>query len=309
MQPNTAPMPAWEPQAQAARRTLTPGAVAAMIDESLLIGRFTPDQVWDDCRLAVDLAMACVYCRPKQVRLARDAVAGSRVRIGTVLDFPDGTATTAAKVAEAHHVTKLGANEVAVVVNSDHVRAKRGNLAAELIAIAAVTDEAHAMLKVVLHTGELTPPEIATACRISEGAGAQIIAGGSWFASGLSSVNELTLLRRSVGRHVTVKPVGRVRGLDMLLSLYAAGVNRFNAVNPGKLVAEARERAASGGIVVPTPQVSTQYLGNSGPVSQDRSRGLTGQRDRARSTTHHTISDRPTPPAIPAHHSNGMRTP
>lgn len=233
-------------------RTLTVAQITSMVDERVLEPDATVDDVWRECTLAADLGLASVKVRLPHVVTAAAALAGSKVTVATILDFPPADATLAQKLAQAERALEQGAAQVAVVVPTGQLRQPSPEAAArELSAIADLTTAAGADLKAVIHTGELTSAQTAAACRAAEDAGVAVLVGGSWFASGTASLLELSLMRRSVGPRMAVKAAGRVRTLDMLLTMHAEGVDRFTAVNTGRLVGQAMERAAWGAIRVP----------------------------------------------------------
>ena len=105
--------------------TLTYERVAKTIDHSLLRPELDVDAVLAGCDLArrYDVASACV--RPCDVALAREALAGSDVLVGTVIGFPHGSHTTAAKVFESRQAMDDGAVELDMVLNIGRLRSGR----------------------------------------------------------------------------------------------------------------------------------------------------------------------------------------
>jgi deoxyribose-phosphate aldolase len=163
--------------------------------------------------------------------------------VGTVLGFAQPDTTLSGILAEARRAVRMGAREVAVIIHTDRLRhGDLGELRRDLSQISEVTSSGGARLRVVMHTGELTPAQIAAGCMVSQEAGAAMVVGGSWFAAAQTSLPELRIMRASVEPEILVKAVGRVRTLDMLLHLHAQGLGRFVAVNPHHVLDEASER-------------------------------------------------------------------
>ena len=223
---------------------LTRAEVARLLEERRLLGPDLPlPQLWLECEIAAHLRLATLVCRVDQVLPAAQALRGSSVAVGTVLGFAQPDITLGGLLAEARRAVRMGAREVALIIPTERLRhGDLGELRRELTQICEVTSSVGARLRVVMHTGELTPGQIAAGCLVSQEAGAAMVVGGSWFASAQTSLPELRIMRASVEPRMQVKAVGRVRTLDVLLHLHAQGLDRFVAVNPHHVLDEAAER-------------------------------------------------------------------
>ena len=232
--------------------TLTTQDVADLIDHALLKPELTPDEVEQTCReLAADeIWSVCV--RPSDVRLALAAVDGHRTRVCTVIGFPHGTTSTAAKVAEARQALADGATELDMVLNIGRLRG--GDLDAVKQDIAAVVEVGHAvdvLVKVIFETALLDDEQKQAACRASEEAGADFVKTSTGFAGGGATLPDVRLMRAHVPETMQVKASGGVRDIDTLLAMVAEGVTRIGTSSTPALLAGAREREEAGTLVVP----------------------------------------------------------
>jgi deoxyribose-phosphate aldolase len=223
--------------------SLTAPAVAAMIDHAILKPELTRAQVDADLGTAARLGVFSVCVRPSDVARAVAALEGSGVAVGTVLGFPHGTTSTAAKVAEARQALADGAVELDMVVNIGRLRS---GLVDDVRAdIAGVVDEAgERVVKVILETAFLSADEIVAGCHAAEAAGAAFVKTSTGFAGGGATAEHVALMRASVGKSVQVKASGGVRGLDTLLALHELGATRFGTSASAVILEDAAARDA-----------------------------------------------------------------
>jgi len=223
-----------------------------MIDHSLLRPELTLDDVTLGCEIAATHEVASVCCKPADVVHASRVLAGTSVKVGTVVGFPHGSSTTATKVFEARHALHDGARELDMVINIGRLRGGgHAYVAADIRAIVEVAATAGALVKVIFENAYLTDDEKVVACRLTEDAGADFVKTSTGFAATGATIEDLALMRRSVGPATQVKAAGGVRTLDTLLAMVAIGGSRFGATATVTMLADARERAARGELRVP----------------------------------------------------------
>jgi deoxyribose-phosphate aldolase len=245
-------------------RPITVTEIARMIDHSLLRPELTPDDVAAGCALAIEHEVASVCVKPGDVgravaelTAARDRAPstadGSRaVVVGTVIGFPHGGTTTSVKAAEAREAIESGALELDMVLNIGRLRGgRREEVRAEIEAVGAVAHAAGGLVKVILENAYLTDAEKIEACHLSEQAGADFVKTSTGFAPTGATLEDVVLMRASVGPSVQVKAAGGVRSLDLLLAMVAAGATRFGATATSQLLADAAERERAGTLRVP----------------------------------------------------------
>lgn len=208
--------------------TVTVEQVAKMIDHSLLRPELTDEEVRDGCALAARLRVASVCVRPCDVAQAVRLLAGTDVRVGTVVGFPHGSATTDTKSAETRTAITEGAEEIDMVLNIGRLRS--GDLTYVEDDIRAVVGAAGgAPVKVILENAYLTDEEKVAGCQAAERAGAAFVKTSTGFAPSGATVADLRLMRATVSPQVQVKAAGGVRTLDVLLEMASLGVTRFGA--------------------------------------------------------------------------------
>jgi deoxyribose-phosphate aldolase len=224
---------------------LTYEQVAKTIDHSLL----RPELDLADVRSGVELArryeVASATVRPADVAFAAELLGGSEVFVSTVVGFPHGSSTTATKVFESERALEDGARELDMVLNIGRVRSGRAEEVGEdIAAVVRVAAASNAIVKVILENAYLDDSEKELACRLAEEAGAAFVKTSTGFAPSGATINDLKLMRRSVGPHVQVKAAGGVRTLDALLEVMAVGVTRIGATATETILEDFKGRKA-----------------------------------------------------------------
>jgi deoxyribose-phosphate aldolase len=116
----------------------------------------------------------------------------------------------------------------------------RGDIAA-VVKTAAAAD---AIVKVILENAYLTDSEKELGCRLAEDAGAAFVKTSTGFAPGGATIEDLKLMRRTVGPNVQVKAAGGVRTLDALLEVMSVGVTRIGATATATILDDFKARKA-----------------------------------------------------------------
>lgn len=226
-------------------QTITYEQLAKTIDHSLLRPELTRDDVIAGCALARKYHTASVCVKPCHVRLAVEQLAGSDVKVGTVIGFPHGGHVTAVKVVEAQQAMDDGAVELDMVLNIGELRS--GSAEYVQADIQAVCNAAHARgakVKVIFENAYLTDGQKILACRLCEAAGADWVKTSTGFAPSGATLEDLRLMRANVGPQVQVKAAGGVRTLDALLAVIDAGCTRSGATATAAILDEFARRSA-----------------------------------------------------------------
>ncbi len=204
------------------------------------------------CADARQYGLAAVMLYPTSVPLAVDALAGSPVRIGTVIGFPHGRAPTAAKEAEIRAMAAAGAHEVDVVMNYPDLReGRRAVVAAELGRLAAVAHEHRLLLKVIVETCYLDRAQKLAALAVCEDAGADFIKTSTGFGAAGATVDDVKLFADHRRGAIRIKAAGGIKTLAQARALIAAGAARL-----GTSAAVALVREEAGG---PAPAPTGSY--------------------------------------------------
>ncbi|MCS6560084.1 deoxyribose-phosphate aldolase [Curtobacterium flaccumfaciens] len=224
---------------------VTVDAVRGLIDHAILKPELTRADVDAQLDEAAAHRVFSVCVRPSDVAHAVERLTGTGVGVGTVIGFPHGTTSTAAKVAESLQALADGAFELDMVQNigaaksSDWQRVEQD--------VRAVVDAAgDTVVKVILETAFLTDDEIVAASRAAQTAGAAFVKTSTGFAGGGATAEHIALMRRTVGADTGVKASGGVRGLDTLLEMVEAGANRIGTSASARILDEVAHRAETG---------------------------------------------------------------
>ena len=201
----------------------------------------TRDEVRQGCEIAKKYDVASVCCKPSDVAFCAEILKGTDVEIGTVVGFPHGSSTTAAKVFETKAALADGATEIDMVLN---IGLLKSGLYEEVKSdIKAVVDAAGGkMVKVILENAYLTDDEKVTACKLCEAAGAHYVKTSSGYAPTGATVADVKLMRASVSPKVKVKSAGGVRTLDALIEMLDAGIERSGATTTSTMLDEYTQR-------------------------------------------------------------------
>ena len=224
--------------------TITYEQLAKVIDHSLLKPELTEEDVIAGCELAHRYHTATVCVKPCHVSLAAEVLKDSDVVVSTVVGFPHGSNHTEVKVAEARIALDEGAMELDMVLNIGQLRSGKYDYVRD--DIKAICDEAHARgakVKVILENAYLTDEEKVAACKLCEQAGADFVKTSTGFAPGGATLEDLRLMRASVGPEVQVKAAGGVRSLDAALDVIEVGVTRIGATATAGILDEFERRS------------------------------------------------------------------
>jgi deoxyribose-phosphate aldolase len=229
---------------------LTERQIAKTIDHSLLRPELDDAFVEAGCRLASEYDVASVCVRPVDVVRATAILAGTDVKVGTVIGFPHGSSTTETKVFEARRALSDGAVELDMVIDIGALKSGRDDdVGADIAAVVEVAHAGGAIVKVILENAYLTDDEKVRGSRLTEAAGADFVKTSTGFAPGGATHDDLALMRRTVSPHVQVKAAGGVRTLDALIAVMNLGVTRVGATATKAIIDDFRSRHA-GGVVV-----------------------------------------------------------
>ena len=214
-------------------------SIAALIDHTILKAEATGADVARLCGEAKQYGFATVCVNGSRVKQAVTALAGSGVKVCSVIGFPLGAMTTRAKIFEADFALGDGATELDMVISVGQLKDR--NYDAVRTDIAAVTQLAHergAIVKVIIETSLLTDEEKRTACGISVEAGADFVKTSTGFAASGATAADVALMREVVGPAIGVKASGGIRTLSDVRAMITAGANRIGASDSVKIIGE-----------------------------------------------------------------------
>ncbi len=195
------------------------------VDHTLLLRTAT----WEDIRALCDEGMrygvASVCIPPCFVQRAASYLS-SRLPVCTVIGFPNGYHTTAAKCFEAADAVKNGAAELDLVINGGAVKEGRyDDILAEIGAVKQAGDGR--LLKVIVETCQLTENEKIHLCEVVSRSGADYIKTSTGFAGGGATREDVALFAKHVAPHLKIKAAGGIRSLEDAEAFLALGASRL----------------------------------------------------------------------------------
>lgn len=213
---------------------------ASLIDHTLLKPEASEADIRKLCDEAAEFGFASVCVNPGWVKRASEFLRGSGVPVCTVIGFPLGATLPDVKAYEARRSIFNGAREVDMVINIGAL--KSGDDCAVEDDIRAVADAAHengVLCKVIIETALLTDEEKVRACLAAKNAGADFVKTSTGFSKGGATVNDIALMRRTVGKALGVKASGGVKGIEDARAMFEAGATRIGASVGVKIAQEA----------------------------------------------------------------------
>ena len=202
-------------------------SILARVDHTLLAQSATWNEIKAICDDGVKYGCASVCIPASYVKQAAEYVDG-KVAICTVIGFPNGYETTAAKCFEAEDAVNNGASEVDMVINIGWV--KDGLYDQVLEEIRAVKAACHGkLLKVIIETCMLTDAEKIEMCRVVSDSGAEYIKTSTGFSTGGATVEDVKLFREQISPDVRIKAAGGIRTFQQAQAMLDAGADRIGA--------------------------------------------------------------------------------
>lgn len=211
--------------------------VARMIDHTLLKPDATPDEIRTLCSEARTYSFASVCVNPCYVKMCRDLLRGSVVKVCTVIGFPLGSTTTEVKRAEAEQAIQNGAEEIDMVINVGML--KQGEydyVFNDINQVVLAGKRSRVLSKVIIETALLTDEEKIKACVLSKKAKADFVKTSTGFSKGGATAGDIALMRLVVGSDMGVKASGGVRTAEDARAMIASGADRIGASASVKIV-------------------------------------------------------------------------
>ncbi len=218
--------------------------LAGLIDHTILKPDATQAEIEKLCAEANANGFASVCVQPSWVPLCADLLAGSTVKVYTVIGFPHGMNKAETKSFEARRAVLDGATELDMVINIGALKSK--NLAAVERDIRAVVESGkpRATIKVILENAYLTDEEKAEGCALAKAAGADYVKTSTGFGPGGATVEDVALMRRVVGPDMGVKAAGGIRDAVAARKMIEAGATRIGASASLAIVQEGTSAAS-----------------------------------------------------------------
>lgn len=206
---------------------MTPKEIFSKVDHTLLSVTATKEELISLAEEAIRAGAASICVPPAAVSFLKQKY-GDKVRITTVIGFPNGYNTTAAKVFETEDAVKNGADEVDMVVNVGKVKEKDYDYVLNEIKALRAASEGK-VLKVIIETCLLTEEEKIALCKIVTEAKADYIKTSTGFSKAGATIEDVLLFKKHIGAGVKIKAAGGIRTLEDAEKFILAGADRIGA--------------------------------------------------------------------------------
>jgi deoxyribose-phosphate aldolase len=215
--------------------------IARLIDHTLLKPEASREDIQRLCEEAIDYGFASVCVNPWNVSQAAELVRGTEVRVCAVVGFPLGATLPIVKEFEAGEALKAGAQEIDMVINVGALKSGQEALAeADIRGVADASHRAGALCKVILETALLTREEKVRGALLAKKAGADFVKTSTGFGPGGATVEDVRLIRETVGSGTGIKAAGGVRTLEEVRKMVEAGATRIGTSSGVKIIEQLR---------------------------------------------------------------------
>lgn len=221
--------------------TITRSELARFIDHTLLKPEAIPGDIIKLCCEAIKYGFAAVCVNPCYVSVAGRELAGSSVRVCTVVGFPLGACAPSVKAFEAAEAVRHGAVELDVVINIGFLKGGLFKLVkSDLQGVVqfARNENPATIIKIILETCLLTHSEKIQACTLVIDSGANFVKTSTGFGKSGATIFDVALLKQIVGNKAGVKASGGIRDLSTTLSMIKAGSSRIGTSSGPSIIEE-----------------------------------------------------------------------
>lgn len=207
------------------------------IDHTLLKADATDAQIRELCREAAEYEFYSVCVNSCHVKLCNELLENTPVKIATVVGFPLGAMSTAAKAYETEDACINGASEIDMVINIGKVKSGDYDYVKQDIYSVCEKAKLHgAIVKVILETCLLTKQEIEETCQLAKEAGALFVKTSTGFSTGGATKEDVSLMRDSVPSFMKVKASGGIRDYETAMEMISAGADRIGTSAGVKII-------------------------------------------------------------------------
>ena len=225
--------------------------LASYIDYSVLKPEFTEQEIIDLTKDGVKLGCATICINPGYMDLCSPLVKGSITKLCPVCDFPFGNSSTESKVAQAKILCKYDTiGEIDIVANFGWIRSgKYDAVTADIKAVVDVCHEAGYPVKVIFETDALTEEQVRKTCECCMEAGADFVKTSTGFSDKGATVEDILLMKQTVGNEVHVKASGGIRDAATFKAMVAHGAERIGTSAGVSIIAEFKKEADEEGYI------------------------------------------------------------
>ena len=217
--------------------------LAKMIDHTILKANATQSDIEKLCEEAKEYNFASVCVNPYWIPLASDLLKNSTVKVCTVIGFPWGATSSESKASETEIAILQGADEVDMVINVGAMKNNQTDIVEkDILSVVnsarktGKTQNKNITVKVILETCYLTKDEIKNACLCAKNAGADFVKTSTGFGTGGATVEDVKLMKETVGSSMEVKASGGIRDYETAIKMIEAGATRLGTSSGKKIL-------------------------------------------------------------------------
>ena len=221
---------------EGSRRIQAPD-LAGIIDHTQLRPDATVAQIERLCAEALEFGFWAVCVNSMYIRRCKRLLADSPVKVCAVAGFPLGGGSRGSKAYEAKDAESLGADEIDMVINIGALRDGESGFVRDDIASVVDATSGNIVTKVILENCYLSEEEKIKGCRLAMEAGANFVKTSTGFGPSGAVVEDVALMRKTVGDKMGVKAAGGIRDLQTALRMIEAGATRIGTSSSVQIVA------------------------------------------------------------------------
>ena len=223
--------------------TLNTRQLAAMIDYAYLKTSGLNRSIEQHCEEAAAYGFAMVAIHPCDVERCAQILHGTQVHVGAVVGFPLGYNTREVKEYETQDAIQRGANEIDMMINLRALQAgEYKTVANEITSIVRICQVHGAVSKIILEACYLTEDQKIAVCKMALDAGANYVKTSTGFGTGGATVQDVKLMRTTVGNRMGVKAAGGIRDLAITLRIIEAGADRIGTSRGVAIIEELKSK-------------------------------------------------------------------
>lgn len=203
--------------------------IAKFIDHTLLKADATKADVKRICNEAIKYKFKSVCVNSSYTEFVRNELEGTEVKVCTVVGFPLGAMDIESKAFEAKRAIEMGTDEIDMVINIGALKDKDYDYVSKDIKAVVDVAKGKALVKVILENCLLTKEEIVKGCELLKEAGVDFVKTSTGFSKGGATIEDIKLMRETVGSEIGVKASGGVRTNTDAIAVISAGASRIGA--------------------------------------------------------------------------------
>lgn len=203
--------------------------IAKFIDHTLLKADAAKADVKRICNEAIKYKFKSVCVNSSYTKFVRNELEGTEVKVCTVVGFPLGAMDIESKAFEAKRAIEMGTAEIDMVINIGALKDKDYDYVSKDIKAVVDVAKGKALVKVILENCLLTKEEIVKGCELSKEAGVDFVKTSTGFSKGGATIEDIKLMRETVGSEIGVKASGGVRTNTDAIAVINAGASRIGA--------------------------------------------------------------------------------